>query len=57
MSKKELVDEITEITNCDAEQAKRVSDAVAGFLEALMVRFLAEAGNHLERTLARSIDD
>lgn len=57
MNKKELVEEITEITNCDAEQAKRVSDAVAGFLEALMIRFLAEAGNHLERTLSRAIDD
>ncbi|HOR57898.1 MAG TPA: hypothetical protein PLV82_04590 [bacterium] len=57
MNKKELVDEITEITNCDAEQAKRVSDAVAGFLDALKVRFMQEAGNHLERTLSRSIDD
>ena len=57
MNKKELVYEITEITNCDAEQAKRVSDAVVGFLDDLKVRFMQEAGNHLERTLSRSIDD
>jgi nucleoid DNA-binding protein len=57
MNKKELVEEITEITNCDAEQVKRVSDAVAGFLDALRVRFIQEAGAKLERTLARSIDD
>lgn len=57
MNKKELVDEITEITNCDTEQAKRVSDVITWYIDAIKVRFIQEAGAKLERILARSIDD
>ena len=55
--KSELVAEILEITNCNAEQEKDVENAVAGFYEALRVRFLVSAGEHLERKIAEALDD